>query len=82
MRQHWKEIWNHRYQHHQQNTRDGRENLRCRRFYREHRHNNQRKCKMQKDPNSSGSLRETQHYESYSVASQDLAASLRGLQLH
>jgi hypothetical protein len=28
------------------------ENLRCRRFHREHGHNNQRKCKMQKDPNS------------------------------
>jgi hypothetical protein len=26
--------------------------LRCRRFHREHQHNNQRKCKMQKDPNS------------------------------
>ena len=36
----------------QQNTRDGRENLRCRRFHREHRHNSQRKWKMQKDPNS------------------------------
>ena len=36
----------------QQNTRDGRENLRCRRFHKEHRHNNQRKYKMQKDPNS------------------------------
>jgi hypothetical protein len=32
----------------QQDTRDGRENLRCRRFHREHRHNNQRKWKMQK----------------------------------
>jgi chromosome segregation ATPase len=31
---------------------DGRENLRCRRFHREHRHNNQRKYKIQKDPNS------------------------------
>ena len=31
--------------HQQQNTRDGRENLRCRRFHREHGHNNQRKCK-------------------------------------
>ena len=38
--------------HQQQNTRDGRENLRCRRFHRKHGHNNQRKCKMQKDPNS------------------------------
>jgi histone acetyltransferase (RNA polymerase elongator complex component) len=28
------------------------ENLRCRRFHREHGHHNQRKCKMQKDPNS------------------------------
>ena len=28
------------------------ENLRCRRFHREHRHNSQRKYKMQKDPNS------------------------------
>ena len=32
-----KEIWNHRCEHQQQNTRDGRENLRCRRFHREHR---------------------------------------------
>jgi hypothetical protein len=24
----------------------------CRRFHREHRHNNQRKCKIQKDPES------------------------------
>ena len=29
--------------HQQQNTRHGRENLRCRRFHREHGHNNQRK---------------------------------------
>ena len=29
------------------------DNLRYRRFHREHGHNNQRKCKMQKDPNSS-----------------------------
>ena len=43
-----KEIWNHRCEHQQQNTRDGRENLRCRRFHREYQHNNQRKCKMQK----------------------------------
>ena len=47
-----KEIWNHRCEHQQQNTRGGRENLRCRRFHRQHQHNNQRKCKMQKDPNS------------------------------
>jgi hypothetical protein len=46
-----KEIRNHRCEHQQQNTRDERENLRCRRFHREHRHNNQRKWKMQKDPN-------------------------------
>jgi hypothetical protein len=47
-----KEIWNHRCEHQQQNTRDRRENHRYRRFHREHWHNNQRKCKMQKDPNS------------------------------
>ena len=47
-----KKIWNHRCKHQQQNTRDGRENLRCRKFHREHCHNNQRQCKMQKDPNS------------------------------
>jgi hypothetical protein len=47
-----KEIRSHRCKHQQQNTRDGRENLRCRRFHRRHEHNNQRKCKMQKDPNS------------------------------
>jgi hypothetical protein len=46
-----KEIRNHRCEHKQQNTRDGRENLRCRKLYREHGHKNQRKCKMQKDPN-------------------------------
>jgi hypothetical protein len=40
-----KEIWNHRCEHQQHKTRDGRENLRCRRFHREHGHNNQRKCK-------------------------------------
>ena len=39
------------FEHQQQNTRDGRENLRCRRFHREHRHNNQRKYLIQKDPN-------------------------------
>jgi hypothetical protein len=38
---------NHRGEHQQQNTRNVRENFRCRRFYREHVHNNQ-KCKMQK----------------------------------
>ena len=43
-----KEIRNHRCEHQQQNTRDGRENLRGSRFHREHRYNNQRKCKMQK----------------------------------
>jgi hypothetical protein len=40
---------NHRCKHQQRNTRDGRENLRFRRFHREHGHNNQRKCKIQKD---------------------------------
>jgi septal ring factor EnvC (AmiA/AmiB activator) len=47
-----KKIWKHRCKHQQQNKRDGRENLRCRRFHREHRHKNQRKWKMQKGPNS------------------------------
>jgi hypothetical protein len=47
-----KEIWNHRCEYQQQNTRGGRENLRCRRFHRKLGHRNQRKCKMQKDPNS------------------------------
>jgi hypothetical protein len=47
-----KEIWNHRCENQQQNTRDRRVNLRCKRFHREHQHNNQRKYKMQKDPNS------------------------------
>jgi hypothetical protein len=35
-----KEIRNHRCEHQQQNTRNGRKNLRCRRFHREHGHNN------------------------------------------
>ena len=47
-----KEIWKHRCEHQHQNTRDGRENFRCRRFHREHKHNTQRKCKTQKDLNS------------------------------
>jgi hypothetical protein len=47
-----KQIRNDRCAHQQENTRDGRENLSCRRFHREHGHNNQRKCKMQKYPNS------------------------------
>jgi hypothetical protein len=47
-----KKIRNHRCKHQQQNSSDQRENLRCRRFHREHQHNNQRKGKMQKDPNS------------------------------
>jgi hypothetical protein len=47
-----KEIRNHRCRHQQQNIRDGRENLRYRRIHREHGHNNQRKCKMQKDAKS------------------------------
>jgi hypothetical protein len=40
-----KGIRNHICKHQQQNTRDRRENLRCRRFHREYGHNNQRKCK-------------------------------------
>jgi hypothetical protein len=47
-----KKIRNHRCEHQQHNTGNGRVNLRCRRFHREHGHQNQRKCKMQKDPNS------------------------------
>ena len=35
-----------------QNTRDGKENLRCRRLHRKQGHNNQRRYKMQKDTNS------------------------------
>jgi hypothetical protein len=46
-----KEIRSHICKHHQQNIRDGRKNLRCRRFHRKHGHNNQRTCKMQKDSN-------------------------------
>ena len=45
-----KEIRSHKCKHHQQNTRDRRETLRCRRYDGKHGHNNQRKCKMQKDP--------------------------------
>jgi hypothetical protein len=41
----------HRFKHHQQNTRDRRENLRCRRYHGKHWHNSQRKYKMQKASN-------------------------------
>jgi hypothetical protein len=37
-----KKIRNHRCKHQQQNSSDQRENLRCRRFHKEHGHNNQR----------------------------------------
>ena len=47
-----KEIGNYRCMYHQQNKRDRRENLRGRRYHRKHGHNNQRKCKMQTEPNS------------------------------
>jgi hypothetical protein len=47
-----KEIRNHNCENQQQNTRDRRENLRCRRFHREHGENNQRKSKIQKDSNT------------------------------
>ena len=48
-----KKIRNHRCKNQQQNTRDGRKNITCRRFHRNHGHNNQRKCKIQKrNPNS------------------------------
>jgi hypothetical protein len=47
-----KKIRNHTCEHQQQITKDEKENLRYRRFHREHGHNNQRNCKMQKDLNS------------------------------
>jgi hypothetical protein len=47
-----KEIRSHRFKHQQQNTRNRRENFSCRSLHRKHGHNNQRKCKMQKDPNT------------------------------
>ena len=50
-RNHRKEIMSHRFEHHQQKTSDGSENLRCRRFLRKHGYKNKRMCKMQKDPN-------------------------------
>ena len=50
-RNHRKEIMSHRFEHHQQKTSDGSENLRCRRFLRKHGQKNKRMCKMQKDPN-------------------------------
>jgi hypothetical protein len=43
-----KEIRNHQCKHQLQNTRDGREHLRCRRFHRKHGHNNQRNAKCKK----------------------------------
>jgi hypothetical protein len=46
-----KEVRSHRCKNHQQNARDRRENLRCRRRHRKHGHNSQRKCEMQKDTN-------------------------------
>ena len=46
-----KEIRSQRCKHHQQNTRDRRENLKCRRYHRKHWHISQSKCKVQKAPN-------------------------------
>jgi hypothetical protein len=40
------EIRNYRYEHHQQTARNGRENLRCRRYHGKHGHNKQGKCKI------------------------------------
>jgi hypothetical protein len=51
-RKHRKDIRTPRCKHHQQNTRDRRANLRCRRYHRKHWHNSQRKCKRLKAPNS------------------------------
>jgi hypothetical protein len=45
-----KEIRSHRCKHHQQNIRDRRENLRCRRYHRK-RYSSYRKCKKLKAPN-------------------------------
>jgi hypothetical protein len=49
-----KDIRSHRRKHHQQNTRDRRENLRSRRYHRKHWHNSQRMCKMKKAPKHPG----------------------------
>ena len=46
-----KEVGIHRCKHQKQNAIDRRVNLRSRRYYRKHWHNNQRKCEMQKYPN-------------------------------
>jgi hypothetical protein len=47
-----KEVMSYRCEHHQEITRDRRENLRGRRYHRKYLQNSQRKCKMQKAPNS------------------------------
>jgi hypothetical protein len=54
-----KEIRSHRCEHQQQNARDGRKYFRCRRFHRKHGHNNQRKCKVQKDPKNIQEIQDT-----------------------
>ena len=41
-----KENRNYRYMHHQQNRRDGRKNLKSRRYHRRNGHISQRKCQM------------------------------------
>jgi FtsZ-binding cell division protein ZapB len=57
-----KEIRKYRCKHQQQNTRNGRENLSCRIRHIKHGHNNKRKCKMLKEPNTkhSGNPRHTE----------------------
>ena len=44
-------IRNHRWKHHQPKTRDSKKNLRCRKYFRKHWNNSQRKWKIQKSPN-------------------------------
>jgi hypothetical protein len=49
-----KEIRSHRCKHHQQNTRDRRQNLRFRRYHRKHQHNSQKKAPNPKHPGNPG----------------------------
>ena len=51
-----KEIINHRWKHHLQNTRDSRKNVRYRKYFRKHWNNRQRKCEKQNSPNPKESI--------------------------
>ena len=78
-----KEIRSHRCKHHKQNTRDRRENLRCRRFHREHRTNNQRKWKMQKDPNPNiQEIQDTMRRPNLRIIGVDEIFNLKGQQIY